>query len=429
MKKVLIIGYMWPYFPKGGARIAILAKYLRLFGWDPIILTPKLASRPDFPCNLVETPYSNIMDKWKKIFGLNSKQNVSEQLDVKTKGISKNFLINNIFNFSKDLFSYPDIEKAWETDALPVAEKVVLNEKIDLILSSSPPNISHIMAKKLKVKYNIPWVADFPHLWSQDIGSDFNKLRKFLDKRIEIKTVRHADALVTVSQPWVYKLQKLHKSKKILSVFHGFDPEQIALENILPDNKFSIIYTGSLSKKYRNPDNFFCALNNLIKHGDITSEKIDVQFYGPTYSWVDLQIEHYNLSKCVKQYGEVNQQTVWKKQKTASLLLYLMWENPQEDGTMTTKLFEYMATKKPTLAVGGHKDIVIDIIYETNMGVWAQTDQQIENEIKRYYDEFQREGSIKWNGIDTVIANYSYMETAKKFSQLFDSVIDNTIKN
>lgn len=47
MKRVLIITYYWP--PSGGAgvqRWLKMAKYLRKFGWEPIIYTPE---NPEYP--------------------------------------------------------------------------------------------------------------------------------------------------------------------------------------------------------------------------------------------------------------------------------------------------------------------------------------------------------------------------------------------
>ena len=47
MKKVLIITYYWP--PSGGAgvqRMLKLVKYIREFGWEPIVYTAKDAEYP-----------------------------------------------------------------------------------------------------------------------------------------------------------------------------------------------------------------------------------------------------------------------------------------------------------------------------------------------------------------------------------------------
>ena len=48
MKKVLIIGYLWPYcrHQGGSPRTLGLVNYLAEFGWHPIVLTPPLSKEP-----------------------------------------------------------------------------------------------------------------------------------------------------------------------------------------------------------------------------------------------------------------------------------------------------------------------------------------------------------------------------------------------
>ncbi|MFA7110580.1 MAG: hypothetical protein WC160_03600, partial [Bacilli bacterium] len=56
MKKVLIIGNFWPY-RKGSRRITSLAKYLKEFGWSPVILTGSISQKPDFKVRYIEVDY------------------------------------------------------------------------------------------------------------------------------------------------------------------------------------------------------------------------------------------------------------------------------------------------------------------------------------------------------------------------------------
>ena len=77
-KKVLIITYYWP--PSGGAgvqRWLKFVKYLREFGWEPIIYTPENAEMPSLDNSLIKdipkgvvvlkTPIWEPYDAYKKL--------------------------------------------------------------------------------------------------------------------------------------------------------------------------------------------------------------------------------------------------------------------------------------------------------------------------------------------------------------------------
>src|SRR5208283_371123 len=61
MKKVLIITYYWP--PAGGAgvqRWLKFTKYLRQFGWEPVIYTPENSEMPELDNSLFKDIPENI---------------------------------------------------------------------------------------------------------------------------------------------------------------------------------------------------------------------------------------------------------------------------------------------------------------------------------------------------------------------------------
>ena len=64
MKKVLIITYYWP--PSGGAgvqRWLKFVKYLRCFGWEPIVYTPSNPEMPETDSSLLKDipPYLTVL--------------------------------------------------------------------------------------------------------------------------------------------------------------------------------------------------------------------------------------------------------------------------------------------------------------------------------------------------------------------------------
>ncbi|MCL2116385.1 MAG: glycosyl transferase GT4 family protein, partial [Methanobrevibacter sp.] len=69
MKKVLLIAF---YFNQtneiASKRLRGLAKYLPQFGWEAIVIVPKLDETPTnyekYDFNLIETDYIDMLDKW-----------------------------------------------------------------------------------------------------------------------------------------------------------------------------------------------------------------------------------------------------------------------------------------------------------------------------------------------------------------------------
>jgi hypothetical protein len=54
MKKVLILGCIWPYHQKAGVpEVPCLAKYLPEFGWEPIVLTMPLPGNPNLKYRVI----------------------------------------------------------------------------------------------------------------------------------------------------------------------------------------------------------------------------------------------------------------------------------------------------------------------------------------------------------------------------------------
>ena len=240
----------------------------------------------------------------------------------------------------------------WYHDALLAGEKIIRNERIDAILSTSPPVTSHLVAKTLAEKYHIPWVADFRDLWSQNHYLSYSFIRKYFERKLEVKIIRTASAVTTVSQPLADKLALLHKNKKIFSITNGFDPELINTDNTAVDQSFNIVYTGVLYKGKRDPTPLFVVMNDLSDKGCIKREDIKIDFFGSPEDWIQEDSAKYHLQEYITQHGLVTHETAIAEQRKAQLLLLLTWDNPEEKGVYTGKLFEYLAARRPILSFG-----------------------------------------------------------------------------
>jgi hypothetical protein len=120
--------------------------------------------------------------------------------------------------FLSSFINYPDSHIFWKKKALQKAENIIINHNIKLILSSSSPVSSHIIASIISKENNIKWIADLRDLWTQNHAYPYNFIRKFLEVILEKKTFKNVSAITTVSYPLINELKNLHKNKNIFEV-------------------------------------------------------------------------------------------------------------------------------------------------------------------------------------------------------------------
>lgn len=424
MKKVLVIGYLWP-FRGGSGRIWGLAKYLSDLDWEPVVLTAPLIEKGELPCKVIETEYpGDIFSPWRSVlshFGLNTRESVREQIKERLGLNSERTLLDAFVNRYQELFAYPDTEKRWKKPAVQAACDLLEKEKMDAMISVWPMT-SHLIANIIKQKFHLLWIADFPDPWSQNHNYPYGRTRKYLDKRLELKTLKPADAM-TATTPLVAKRQESLHKRQVLVITNGFEPENL---NMLPDplsEKFTITYTGTIYPGKQNPEILFITLRKLINENQIQKEDVEVRFFGQSYQWLNRKTFEYGLEDIVKPCGILSRQESIKAQRASHLLVLLNWEDKNESGVYPLKFFEYLSARRPILAVGGFPgDDIEGFLMETKAGSYATTVEEIENRIVDAYREYHRTKQVTYYGDLRKIMKYSYNAMARRFACLLDQI-------
>lgn len=421
MRKVLVITH---YFPDrvgmGSVRLGGLVKYLPDFCWHPIVLTSKLASKPDGNFTLIETPaFTDVLTSWKKKLGFNEKRGFKEQigsLDNIDSNISK--ITNHLVQLCQGILAYPDFSRNWYSVACDYANKAILEDRIDAVISSSSPVTAHLIANTVKKAHNIPWVADLRDLWTQNHNYPYGSLRKVIERRLELKTLQSAEALVTVSEPWADKLKRLHNHSHVYAITNGFDPDDY---KILPLTKeFTITYTGQLYEGKQDPRLFLTVLRELISDGLIDGKKVSVRFFGRKAPWLEKFVSSKSLEDIVS-FQLVERKVAVKKQAESQLLLLFHWDDAREKGVYLGKVFEYLGARRPIISIGGKNEVVQDLLNETNAGIFCGSEDSIKSALLFYYGKFTRDGSVSYGGNPEAIDKYSHKETARKYSQILST--------
>ncbi|MPL58113.1 hypothetical protein SDC9_03644 [bioreactor metagenome] len=453
MKKVLLIAF---YFNQtneiASKRLRGLAKYLPQFGWEPIVIVPKLDNIPSYPNNnldfkVIETEYEDMLDKWMNKFKKSPNNFENKIINVKNNEISnvknneksneknngksneknngksneKNTLISKAISLAGEIFAYPDGMKYWYEPAMEVSKEAIELNDIEAIISSSWPVTSHIIAKDLKKQYNINWIADLRDLWNLNPYVNHTFIRNHFEKKLEIETFKYADVLTTTTKLASETLQKLHPNNKICTVMSGYDIEDITENNIPKNNeKLNFIYAGSLYGGKRDPKILFKGIRQLIDEERIPPSVLSLDFYGDNEGIENIAKE-YNIENIVNIHGSIPHKEVLKKQKESQALLLLSWNNEKEKIFLPGKIYEYLAAKRPVLSIGYKEGSLKSLIEKTNIGYHVSTIEETKEAIMKFYNNFSENKTLKYNGNEEV-NKYSMIATAQKFSKILDSI-------
>lgn len=432
MKKVLVIANLFHASP----RIPGIATYLPEYGWEAAIITPSLGKdakvRLGFPdkfldrAEIVETPCrGDIFWFWRRIFktlGFNVNESITEQIKERVGATSRESFIDFLMYAYQSVFAFPDTEKSWNQPAFNTGKAILQREHFDAVMSSFPFPTTHIVASKIKKASGLPWLADFRDTWTENPVYPFPGIRKTIDKILEKKTMKTADAFVTVSFPYAEKLTLL--MPKIMDVIpNGFDPENISSSSNSLTKKFTITHTGTIYPTKQDPEKVIAALKRLIDRKGINRQDIEIRFYGKRFNWLEKIINDYGFAEIACQHGTIPRRIALEKQKESQVLMFLNWEDPKKQGLSHLKFFEYLSAQRPILASGGFPGSETEkLLSETCAGVCSHTVNEIENCLSKYYEEYKRLGKVRYHGDLRSINKYSYREMAARFSNILNKI-------
>ena len=429
MRNVLLIAY---YFHEkeniGSVRLKGLAKNLPIYGWNPVIITPQSPANLDPFWNdyhIIEVPYEDLMTKWKRYLGFKTHTTVKEQMRSRTYKNKRSWM-EIMARIWEEFFTYPDGQKTWYEPVLTEIDKLMHSKQINAVISSALPLTTHMIASSIKERYEVPWIADFRDLWTQNHYYKYTSLRKFFERRLELKTLKNADIMTTVSEPLVHDLKKLHQIEEVYSIPNGFDPDQINQGTPLT-KKFTITYTGQLYRGKRDPEPLFKALSELSRDDLIDLDKVEINFYGPLENWLEDESVKYGLENVVNLQGMIPRELVIQKQQESQLLLLLMWDNPSEIGVCTGKIFEYLSAKRPIISQGIREGCVANILNETNTGKAVKTVEEIKDVLLEHYSQYDKQGQVPYQGNEKIY-QYSHENMALEFGKLLDKISSNNKK-
>lgn len=416
MRKVLMIANQFP--PMGGSgvqRSVKFVKHLHKFGYQPIVLTRDVGNMllrdesllDDVPegTEIIRTkPYD--FTEWQSVF----------KIFGKILGL-KVFI--------------PDSAWLWYKMSRKAALDTIKKHNIKVIYTTSAPYSDHLLGLYIKRALpDIRWVVDFRDEWTNNpytLDNPYNPFRTKIEKGMERTVIENADLLITNTPVMRENFLALYDilPEKFYVIPNGYDEEDFTGLDLTQEKnqKLTFTYTGALYGR-RKPDTFFDALKQLITEKKIDGTQIAVKLIGNYHKdKLQAQINSYGLTEQFEIVGYVPHGECIKRQLASDVLVLIEGTGRGSDAFYTGKIFEYMNTGRPVLAILPENGAAAGLVRKTKIGIVAHTDnvEKIKSAVLKYYNDWQQ-GTLVFSPNREEIEKYERKALTKQLAEIFDLV-------
>jgi hypothetical protein len=444
VKRVLIITYYWP--PSGGSgvqRWLKFVKYLREFGYEPVVYTPQnpelmavdnsLCEEVPLGIEVIKRDIAEPYSLYKLLTGRRGESvkpgfiSSTSTGNKKTKKKStpvKGALKERLSLFIRSNLFIPDPKMLWIYPSYRFLKRYLRENPVDVIVSTGPPHSMHLIAKRVSKATGTPWLADFRDPWTKMYNFKYlgcTPLVLAIHKKLEKSVVSCADWVVTVTNTIAGELKEL-KPKRLDVITNGYDKADFPDIPITREETFTITYTG-LFVPTQNPSVLWKILGERVS-GDIEfSKNLKIRIIGDADRSIldDIALNGLENHLVKMEYTPHNEAVIW--QRKSRILLLSGGREPESRGILTGKFFEYLAAARPILGFGpkgGDMDIALE-----------------ESRAGEMFDYEDYEGVSKWldsqyalytAGVEPAIggdiSKYSRRELTRRVAEILDKITD-----
>jgi glycosyltransferase involved in cell wall biosynthesis len=405
-KKVLIITYYWP--PAGGPgvqRWLKFVKYLPEFGIEPIVYVPE---NPTYP--LVDEGLMNEVNPdlkiikhriaepyaWASVFSKGDTKKISSGIIPHKK--KQSFVQRAMLWIRGNLF-IPDARVLWVKPSVKYLSHYIQQHDIDTVITTGPPHSLHLIGLELKKQLQVNWFADFRDPWTTigyhkelKLGIKAAKKHKELEKEV----LNYADTVI-VTSPTTKKEFEAITTRPVEVITNGYDVEKAGRQK--PDEKFTLAHIGSFLSE-RNPRILWKALSELVKENEQFKNNFELKLIGAVSQEVLDALEEFKLMPYLNNMGYVPHAEAVVQQRKSQVLLLVEIDSVDTKCIIPGKLFEYMVSERPILAIGPEDADIAHIIKSTNTGVFTTYYEleKVKTTLLEYFNAY-RKGELKSHAI------------------------------
>jgi glycosyltransferase involved in cell wall biosynthesis len=271
--------------------------------------------------------------------------------------------------FSRRLL-VPDEFVSWGLTAIPAARRIVRDEKIDVLVTTSPPASVNLIGAAVKQVTGVYWVADLRDSVAANPDRDVERLAVRMKEQAQATVAklvaRWSDAVVTVSDAISAEMRGLG-AERVETIPNGCDFDDFEGLEYHRNERFRITHTGTFFG-HRDPRPFLSALAEV--DGDVVA-----RFVGGLRSADREFADGLGLGDRIEEIEHVPRQSALELQRDSEALLLLLPDAGGRGKTVPSgKIFEYLAAERPILAAVPPDGVAAELVRRADAGVVVAPD-------------------------------------------------------
>jgi glycosyltransferase involved in cell wall biosynthesis len=263
----------------------------------------------------------------------------------------------------------PDENVSFNLTAIPAAIRIARQEEIDVVITTSPPPSIHFVGAAVKRATGARWVADLRDSIAAHPHRDASRVAVRVKgqglQAVAALVNRNADAIVAASDAIADEARARSPRGRVLTIANGSDFDDFAgLDYHRSPGPFRITHSGSFFGK-RDPRPFLTALARV----DGVVARFVGDFRSSDREWAAGIADRIELIPYAP-----HRRALELQRDSEALLLLIPEAGGRGRGVLSGKVFEYLASGRPILAVVPPDGAAAGLLRETGAGVVVAPD-------------------------------------------------------
>lgn len=323
------------------------------------------------------------------------------------------------------LFMFPDQQKDWGPAVLRRVRALTAAERPHVVYATGTPWSALVTGAAVAKWLDVPFVADFRDPWTQNLKRGFTPDLHERAARLEREVLAGATRVIA-NTPALrehfarYSPDIAQKTVCITNGIHELLRSSMAVpaEAQTRAARVELCYFGTVSKA-RVPRALLQALHGLLAEGRLTRGQLCLRFTG---NWTALDADTSDSLAMLEQAGVLQREPAVpyeqciRQMKGSDYLLVLQQGYPLQ---VPAKIYEYMATGRPVVVIGG-EGATAEVVEAGRFGlVCPDEPAAIRAVLLRLMDD----ALAPAGAADEILARYDYRALTGQLAGVFDAAI------